>query len=44
MPLTAIIGGLTVCVHGGIGPGVESAESITPIERQISAFTGPEVK
>jgi protein phosphatase len=44
MPLAAIIDGLTVCVHGGIGPGITSADAIAAIERPISTFADPEVR
>jgi protein phosphatase len=44
MPLAAIVDRLTVCVHGGIGPGIDSADSITSISRPITSFASPEVR
>jgi protein phosphatase len=44
MPLAAIVDGLTVCVHGGIGPEIKDASSIATIERPIGMFTSGGVR
>jgi protein phosphatase len=43
IPFGAVIDNLTVCVHGGIGPTIESVSSIQAIVRPAPTFASPEI-
>ena len=39
MPIAAVIDEVTICVHGGIGPGIVDIDTIRAIKRPIDAFS-----
>ena len=41
MPLGAVIDGVTVCLHGGIGPLVKSLDVIRAIKKPVDSFASP---
>lgn len=41
MPLAARIDGKVLCVHGGIGPAIETLDSIRELKRPITEFGDP---
>ena len=41
MPLGAVIDGVTVCLHGGIGPLVKSLDVIRSIKKPLDSFGSP---
>jgi hypothetical protein len=43
MPLAAVVGGGTICLHGGIGPMIESLDYLRKLRRPIVIYTEPVV-
>jgi protein phosphatase len=41
MPIAAVVDSVTVCLHGGIGPMIESIEAIRSVRRPIATYSAP---